>query len=229
MITIRQLRLPGMDKPLAELAASFRSKSRLPDQDLIRLTAAARAAGSRWEAIAAACGIQSYDLAGVVYRITGETGADLLFSATQYAVEQLAAGQHRYPRRPGHARDGPAGHRPRPGRSSRPRRARPPLGCARLARDQAADDEWRRDQVLGLILHSGPAVGLVQRHWLRGRITDDCPRCGWHGYFHHYLATVDGDWAGTVCDDCCADLPPDITVTVKFFSAASFGAVSRSP
>ena len=92
MITIRQLRLPGMDKPLAELAACFRSKSRLPDQDLVRLTAAARAAGSRWEAIAAACGIQSYeDLAGVVDRITGETGADLLFSATQYAVEQLTA------------------------------------------------------------------------------------------------------------------------------------------
>ena len=56
-------------------------------QDLVRLTAAARAAGSRWDAIAAACGVPTYeDLAGVIYRITGETGADLLFSATQYAV-----------------------------------------------------------------------------------------------------------------------------------------------
>ena len=59
----------------------------------------------------------------------------------------------------------------------------------------------------------------MQRHWLRERITDDCPRCGWHGYFHHYLATVDGDWAAAVCDDCYADLHPDITVTVKFYAA----------
>jgi len=59
----------------------------------------------------------------------------------------------------------------------------------------------------------------VQRHWLRERITGDCPRCGWRGYFHHYLATVDGDWAAAVCDNCYADLHPGITVTVKFFSA----------
>lgn len=38
-----------MDKSLAELATYFGSKSRIPDQDLVRLTAAARAAGSRWE------------------------------------------------------------------------------------------------------------------------------------------------------------------------------------
>ena len=210
-----------MDKPLAELAACFGSKSRLPDQDLVRLTAAARAAGSRWETIAAACGIQTYeDLAGVVYRITGETGADLLFSATQHAVEQLTGSQRRYPPltwacphcgqqvtdraasgRPVHVEHG---HAP---------------GCARLARDQADDDERRREQIPRLILHSEPAVGPMQRHWLRERIDDDCPRCGWHGYFHHYLATIDGDWAAAVCDNCYADLHPDITVTVKFFSA----------
>ena len=34
-----------MDKPLAELAAYFQSKSRLPDQALVQLTEAARAAG----------------------------------------------------------------------------------------------------------------------------------------------------------------------------------------
>jgi len=50
-----------------------------------------------------------------------------------------------------------------------------------------------------------------------------CPRCGWHGYFHHHLATIDGDWARAVCDDCYADLHPAITVTVKFFSARSSG------
>jgi hypothetical protein len=55
----------------------------------------------------------------------------------------------------------------------------------------------------------------------------DCPRCGWHGYFHGYhndVATIDGDWAAAVCDNCYADLDPDITVTVKFFSARRFGS-----
>jgi hypothetical protein len=143
------------------------------------------------------------DLAGVLYRISGDTGAELLFSATQYAVEQLAGGQRRCPPltwvcpqcgqlvldrtpdgRPVHVEHG---HAP---------------GCARLARAQAAEDQRRREQVPGLILHSEPAVGTVQRHWLRERITDDCPRCGWRGYFHHYLATVGGDLAAAVCDNC---------------------------
>jgi hypothetical protein len=36
------------------------------------------------------------------------------------------------------------------------------------------------------------------------------------GYFHHYIATVDGDWAAPVCDDCCTGLHPGIMVTVNF-------------
>ena len=68
----------------------------MPDQELVRLTAAARAGGSRWEAIAA-CGVNSCtDLGGVIYRITGETGAELLFYATRYAVEPLTGTQRRY-------------------------------------------------------------------------------------------------------------------------------------
>ena len=129
------------------------------------------------------------DLDGVLYRIGDGTGAELLFSATQYAVEQLAGGQRRCPPltwvcpqcgelvldrapdgRPVHVEHGHT------------------AGCARLARDHAAEDQRRREQVPGLILHFEPAVGPVQRHWLREPITDDCPRCGWHGYFHHYLA-----------------------------------------
>ena len=47
----------------------------------------------------------------------------------------------------------------------------------------------------------------------------DCPRCGWHGYFHHWVATIGADWAAAVCDGCCAGLHLLITVTVKFFSA----------
>jgi hypothetical protein len=64
-----------VDEPLAELAAYFRAKTRLPDEELARLTLAARAAGSRWDAIAAICGVTTYkDLAGVIYRNTGDTG-----------------------------------------------------------------------------------------------------------------------------------------------------------
>jgi hypothetical protein len=214
-----------VDEALAELAAYFRRKSRVPGPELIRLTATARAGGSRWATIAAACGVRTYqDLADVLYRITGETGAELLFSATQYALEQLEGGQRRYPPltwvcpeceqlvtdrapagRPVHVEHGHTS------------------GCARLGRDQAAGDQRRREQVPRLILHSEPAAGPVQRHWLRESIIDDCPRCGWRGYFHHYLATVDGDWAAAVCDDCYADLHPDITVTVKYYSARMYG------
>jgi hypothetical protein len=92
-------------------------------------------------------------------------------------------------------------------------------GCARLARDQAADDQRRWDRLPGQIVQSEDPVGPVQRHWLAERITDDCPRCGWHGYFHHYITTVDRDWAAAVCDNCYADLHPGITVTLRFYAA----------
>jgi hypothetical protein len=76
-----------MNEPLVELSGYFRRKARAPDEKLIRPTAAAWARGSRCDVMAAACGIQTYqDLAGVIYRITGETGAELLFSATQYTM-----------------------------------------------------------------------------------------------------------------------------------------------
>ena len=78
-----------------------------------------------------------------------------------------------------------------------------------------------------LILYSDDPIGSLQRHWLAGPITDDCPRCGWHGYFRHHLATIDGNWANTLCDDCYADLNPAITVTVTFFSARSAGSSER--
>ncbi len=67
-------------------------------------------------------------------------------------------------------------------------------GCARLAGDQAADDQARRDRLPGLVAGSqvDPA-GPAQRHRLAERIEDDCPRCGWHGYFHHWIAPIGGD------------------------------------
>jgi hypothetical protein len=156
----------------------------------------------------------------VIYRNTGESRAELLYSATQYVIRQLSGTAHYQPPltwtcqqcgqqvtdrapagRPVNVEHG-HGH-----------------GCARLARDQAAEDQQRREHVPGLILDSEPAAGLVQRHWLREPITDDCPRCGRHGYFHYYIGTIDGDWANAVCDDCYVNPHADITVTVRFYAA----------
>lgn len=210
-----------MNKPAAELASCFRTGTRLADEKLVRLTSAARAAGSRWGDIAVACGIMNYkDLGGVIDRIAGETGAELLFSATQEAVRKLAGSERRCPPPvwpcPGCSQQ--VTDREPAGRPVHVEHGHAP-GCARLAADQAAEEQRRRVQVPGLILDSEPPVGLVQRHWLRERISDDCPRCGSHGYFHHYIATVGGDWAAAVCDDCYADLHPGISVTVKFYAA----------
>jgi hypothetical protein len=61
------LSCPAVDEPLAELAGYFRRKSRVPDQELVRLTATAPEGGSRWDAIAAGCGVRDYhDVTGVV-------------------------------------------------------------------------------------------------------------------------------------------------------------------
>jgi hypothetical protein len=61
-----------MDEALAELAAYFRRWCELPDAELVRLAAAARSAGSRWDAIAAACDARDDpDPAGVVYNPHG--------------------------------------------------------------------------------------------------------------------------------------------------------------
>src|SRR5947209_4522193 len=60
-------RIAGVQDPLAELAGYFCRGTVVPDRELIRLAAAARAGGSRWEGIAAACGIADYrDITGVL-------------------------------------------------------------------------------------------------------------------------------------------------------------------
>lgn len=215
-----------MDEALAELAGYFRRQATVPARELVQLAAAARAGGSRWDGIAAACGIRDYrDITGVAALPCwrgSDTGAALLFSAAQHAVHQLTGSRgpfaplswpcpgcrqqvtdRAFAGRPVHIEHG---HAP---------------GCPRLARDQAADDNERRGRVPGLIAYSEDPAGLVQRHWLAERIEDDCPRCGWHGYFHHHIATIDDDWAAGICDDCYADLHPAITVTARYFSACS--------
>jgi hypothetical protein len=214
-----------VDDPVAELAGYFQRKTKVPDADLVGLTSAARAAGRSWSGIAAECGVWTRaDTYGVITqpgRIGAETTAALLFLGTQHALEQVT-GSRRYPPlvwpcpgcgqqvtdraatgRPHHIEHG---HR---------------LPCTRLSRDQAADADARRTQIPRLIAVPEPAAGPLQRHRLRERIIDDCPRCGWHGYFHTHLAIIDGDWSTAVCDNCYADLHPAITVTVKYFSVRS--------
>ena len=92
--------LRGADEALAELAAYFRRWCEPPDAELVRLAAAARAAGSRWEAIAAACDARDDpDPAAVMYRpfglIPGQ-GAGPLFRVTQHAVHELTGSDGGY-------------------------------------------------------------------------------------------------------------------------------------
>ena len=201
-----------MDNAVTELAAYFRARTPVPDDELIRLTSSARAGGHSWTATAAACGIStSQDTDGIVSLPSGRiprTGAELLYRATQGAVERVT-GSRRYPpltwpcascRRQITDRAG-AG---RPIHVEHGRAA----GCTRLVRDQAADAAARRARLPALITVSEPAIGPVQRHHLAQPLIDDCPRCGWQGYFHEYLATIDGDWGNAVCDNCYADLHP---------------------
>jgi hypothetical protein len=218
--------LPGMDDPVAELAVFFRRRAPVPVETLVRLTSAARTAGHNWATIAAVCGVTSREDAHGVIMPAGfaDSAAALLFLGTQTAVQKLTGGR-RFPPltwscpacgkqvtdraptgRPAHIEHGHAS------------------GCARLSRDQATDAETRRDRLPHLIGESEPACGALQRHRLTRAIISDCPRCGWHGYFHDYLATVDGDWSRAVCDNCYADLHPAITVTVQFFSVRSAGS-----
>ena len=215
-----------MDEALTELAAYFRARAPVPDQELIRLTAAARAGGSRWDVIAAACGIRSYqDIAGIISPACwedSETGAALLFGSTQYSLHRLTASTSYFPPLnwdcPGCGQQ--VTDRAPAGRPIHVEHGHTP-GCTRLAADQGAEENERQQRLARLIVHSEDPAGALQRHWLAERIEDDCPRCGWHGYFHHYLATIDGDASNAVCDNCYADMHPALTVTVRYFSACS--------
>jgi predicted RNA-binding Zn-ribbon protein involved in translation (DUF1610 family) len=221
-----------MQHPPVELVALFRRKPEVLDgglevldedfvrEDLVRLTAAARASGSSWDDIAAEFGAPARaHPSGVVYR----TAAEVVFRATQYAVARLTGSSRREPPLtwpcPGCGQE--VTDRAATGRPAHVELGHAP-GCARLARDQAADDERRRRQLPQLILDSKPPTGPMQRHRLRQNVIDDCPRCGWHGYFSDYV-TVGGDWAAALCDGCFADLDPGITVTWQFYSAARWG------
>jgi hypothetical protein len=195
----------------------------VPDEELVRLTGAARVAGNNWPTIATACGVRTYqDTVGVVAQPSGivpSTGAGILFRATQYSLWKLIGTTMRYPpltwQCPGceqQVTDRTATGRPvhiEHGHGE---------GCVRLALDQTADDAERRHWLPRKVKRSRRAGKTLQRHQLDKPVIDDCPRCGWHGYFHEYV-TVDGDWTNAICDGCAADLHPNITVTVTFCSA----------
>jgi hypothetical protein len=58
----------------------------------------------------------------------------------------------------------------------------------------------------------------LQRHRLvDARFVDSCPRCGWRGFYDTHAVALNGDWTRLLCDDCYADLNPDITVSVTYF------------
>jgi hypothetical protein len=101
--------------------------------------------------------------------IIPSTGGGLLYRATQYAAETLTGGR-RYPPltwpcpQCGHeVTDRAAAGRPVHIEHGHAR------GCARLARDQAADAARRRERLPRLVAHSDPAAGPLQRHRLTGR------------------------------------------------------------
>jgi hypothetical protein len=159
-----------VDDAVTELAAYFQTRTRVLDAELIRLTRAARAAGASWAAIAAACGVtSSQDMHGVVSGFDGSvprTAAGLLFGATQYAVEKLT-GSRRYP--PLTWPCPACGHQV----TDRAATGRPVHiqhghvdGCARLARDQAANDAHRQARLPRLIASSEPpSAGCSGTGW----------------------------------------------------------------
>jgi hypothetical protein len=165
-----------MEEPLAELAADSGPWYQMPDADLVRLAAAARAAGHRWDAIADACDRgPGKDVPGVIrqqYWIRPGFAPGPLFSATQHAIRNLGG-------RETGCRAAPAWPCPGCGQQVTDLAAsRQPVyaelghaaGCPRLARDQAADDALRREWLPRLIPHSEDPAGPVQRaasQWAR--------------------------------------------------------------
>ena len=95
------------------------------------------------------------------YGLAGETGAELLFHAIQRAVEELT-GSRRYPPLtwscPGCGQQ--VNDRAAAGLPVHAELGHAP-GFNRLARDQAADDERRRDELPRLIVDSEPAAAAL--------------------------------------------------------------------
>lgn len=194
----------------------------MPPEQVIQFASAVRAAGLRWADIASACGATGApsDLQAAQ---AWPTAVTRIFRDVQSAAASTEGSEQKLAAltwpctecrqeitdtaplgRPMHAE---LGHGPR---------------CPRLARDQAADDEERRIRLPAMVTESLPSHGSLRRHRLAARFVDDCPRCGWHGYFDTWVATIDENWARVLCDNCYADLSPDIEVTVSFYCCSTY-------
>ncbi len=220
----------GMGDPLERLAGYFHRKEKASPEDFTGLARAAREAGHTWSAMTAACGITEpgdmNDVAVAIqpFILVPDRLPELFYQSVSYAIEQLTRPARRYPPVTWHC--GTCGRqvtdRAGAGRPIHVEHGHGP-GCARLARDQGADDARRRAALPALVKASDPPCGQLQRHHLAEPIIEDCPRCGWRGYFHEHITTIDGDWATAVCDNCYDDLRPGVTVTACYYSASSGG------
>lgn len=210
-----------MTDPLVELSRHLTEQVHLPAQQVVQLASTTRAAGLRWADIAEVCGVTEVpDDSQATHAWT--IGVTRIFrdiqgvaASTEDTEQKLAPLTWPCPEchreitdsaplgRPMHVN---LGHGPR---------------CSRLARDQAVDDEGRRARLSAAVTESGPRHGSLQRHRLSNRFIDDCPRCGWHGYFATWAATINENWARLLCDNCYADLSPDIEVTATFYCCST--------
>jgi hypothetical protein len=158
------VRLADMDDPAAELAGYFQARTPVPDQELIQLTRAARAAGHSWASIAAACQVRRrQDTRGIVFGpggTTPHTGAGLLYQATQGAVERVTGGR-RYPPLTWHCADCGQQVTDRAG-AGRPIHIEHghATGCRRLKRDHAAAAARRCAYLPTLVVSSEPRAGF---------------------------------------------------------------------
>lgn len=211
-----------MADPLGELSGHLTKQIKLPAQQVVQLASALRADGLRWADIASACGVaNSASDPG-----TAEAWAQAMariFREVQNAVASAEGGEQadshlRWPCMKCHQDVTDTAPFGRPMHTSLGH----DRGCSRLARDQAADDEDRRSRIPAFVTESERRHGTLRRHRLAGRFIDECPRCGWHGFFDTWAATLDEDWTRLLCDNCYADLAPDIAVTVTFYSCNTY-------
>lgn len=211
-----------MTDPLDELSSHLSGQIQLPAEQVIQCASAVRAAGHRWADIAAACGMAK-PTSDLQTARTWHAAVTRIFRDIQGAAASVEGGEQKLAPltwpcaecqqeitdtiplgRPIHAN---LGH---------------DAGCPRLARDQAADDEDRRTRLPAMVTESTPERGSLRRHRLASRFIDDCPRCGWHGYFDAWAATIDEDWARLLCDNCYADLSSDVEVTAIFYGCSTY-------
>lgn len=172
-----------MNDPLERLAGYFQQKEEAPPGDFAGLAREAREAGHTWAGIAAACGTSGLsDMTLVAGQPSGSLSdhpGELFYRAATYAIERATRSHRRSPPLTWHcsACGRQVTDRSGSGRPVHVEHGHAP-GCARLARDQAADDARRRATLPALSNRSDPPCGRLQRHHLAEPVTEDCPGAG---------------------------------------------------